>query len=152
MVYWFAMDESRHVDRLRPRENLRAGAVSLASVSIVFQLADRLTYRAVERASLAVADGEFVSIVGPTGCGKSTTLALISGLEPPSIGTVRVLGARFQRCKVTVLRDKLLQSAAHEEGIGFLPMGRSWWEAPIMKAVKLWNTATWRRGSPRRAA
>jgi NitT/TauT family transport system ATP-binding protein len=31
-------------------------------------------------------------VVGPTGCGKSTTLALISGLEPPSAGEVRVFG------------------------------------------------------------
>src|SRR5437762_3779532 len=92
MVYWFAMDESRHVDRLRPRENLRAGAVSLASVSIVFQLADRLTYRAVERASLAVADGEFVAIVGPTGCGKSTLLNVAAGLLAPSEGAASIYG------------------------------------------------------------
>jgi len=31
-------------------------------------------------------------VVGPTGCGKSTTLALISGLEPPSEGEVEVFG------------------------------------------------------------
>ena len=31
-------------------------------------------------------------MVGPTGCGKSTTLALISGLEPPSEGEVEVFG------------------------------------------------------------
>jgi NitT/TauT family transport system ATP-binding protein len=37
--------------------------------------------------------GEFVAVVGPTGCGKSTTLALVSGLEPPSAGSVRVRGA-----------------------------------------------------------
>jgi NitT/TauT family transport system ATP-binding protein len=30
--------------------------------------------------------------VGPTGCGKSTTLALVAGLEPPSVGVVSVLG------------------------------------------------------------
>jgi NitT/TauT family transport system ATP-binding protein len=40
--------------------------------------------------NLAVEPGEFCALVGPTGCGKSTTLALISGLEPPSAGEVRV--------------------------------------------------------------
>ena len=41
---------------------------------------------------LTVGRGEFVSIVGPTGCGKSTTLSLISGLAPASGGAVRVMG------------------------------------------------------------
>ncbi len=42
--------------------------------------------------SLAIADGEFVALVGPSGCGKSTLLRLIAGLEPVSIGTIRIGG------------------------------------------------------------
>src|SRR5258708_107695 len=49
-------------------------------------------YTAMTDVSLDVGRGEFVSIVGPTGCGKSTTLSLISGLAPPSSGDVRVMG------------------------------------------------------------
>jgi ABC-type nitrate/sulfonate/bicarbonate transport system ATPase subunit len=56
-----------------------AAAVSLADVTIAFRLADGGTYEAVQRASLDVADGEFVAIVGPTGCGK-TTLLNVAGL------------------------------------------------------------------------
>ena len=41
-----------------------------------------------------VAPGEFVAVVGPTGCGKSTTLSLVSGLEPPSDGAVRSTARR----------------------------------------------------------
>jgi len=40
-----------------------------------------------------VGAGEFVAVVGPTGCGKSTTLALVSGLEPASEGDVLIDGA-----------------------------------------------------------
>ncbi|GGB28919.1 mannosyltransferase [Flexivirga endophytica] len=40
--------------------------------------------------TMTVDAGEFVAVVGPTGCGKSTTLSLVSGLEPPSDGVVRV--------------------------------------------------------------
>ncbi|MGZ4642697.1 MAG: ABC transporter ATP-binding protein [Blastococcus sp.] len=40
--------------------------------------------------TLAVEPGQFCSIVGPTGCGKSTTLAQVSGLEKPSAGSVKV--------------------------------------------------------------
>jgi len=49
-------------------------------------------FTALRDLDLAVAAGEFCAVVGPTGCGKSTTLALISGLEPPSRGEVRLFG------------------------------------------------------------
>jgi sulfonate transport system ATP-binding protein len=50
------------------------------------------SYTAVKDASLAVAEGEFVSIVGPTGCGKSTLLNVAAGLLKPSSGTIRIFG------------------------------------------------------------
>jgi NitT/TauT family transport system ATP-binding protein len=50
------------------------------------------TYTALRDLNFRVQPGEFCAVVGPTGCGKSTTLALISGLEPPSAGEVRVFG------------------------------------------------------------
>jgi NitT/TauT family transport system ATP-binding protein len=68
-------------------------AVALDSVSVAFRLADKGMYTAVERASLTVADGEFVSIVGPTGCGKSTLLNVAAGLIAPSAGTATIYGA-----------------------------------------------------------
>jgi NitT/TauT family transport system ATP-binding protein len=37
--------------------------------------------------------GEFVAVVGPTGCGKSTTLNLVTGLVRPSGGQVSVMNA-----------------------------------------------------------
>ncbi|HET6500953.1 MAG TPA: ABC transporter ATP-binding protein [Amycolatopsis sp.] len=49
-------------------------------------------HTAVRELTLAVAPGEFVAVVGPTGCGKSTTLSLVSGLQRPSAGEVRVHG------------------------------------------------------------
>jgi NitT/TauT family transport system ATP-binding protein len=70
-----------------------AAAVALADVSINFRLAGGGSYSAVERASLRVADGEFVAIVGPTGCGKSTLLNVTAGLFPPSTGRVEIFGA-----------------------------------------------------------
>ena len=69
-----------------------ANAVGLADVTVAFRLADGGVYRAVEHASLTVADGEFVSIVGPTGCGKSTLLNIAAGLIAPSEGTVGIYG------------------------------------------------------------
>src|SRR5258707_380450 len=67
-------------------------AVSLNDVQVSFRLADGGTYAAVERATLDVADGEFVAIVGPTGCGKSTLLNVAAGLIGPSHGTATSFG------------------------------------------------------------
>ena len=70
-----------------------APAVALGDVTIAFRLADGTSYTAVERASLDVADGEFVSIVGPTGCGKTTLLNVAAGLIGPSAGSVAIFAS-----------------------------------------------------------
>jgi NitT/TauT family transport system ATP-binding protein len=67
-------------------------AVSLDDVQVSFRLADDTTYTAVQRATLDVADGEFVAIVGPTGCGKSTLLNVAAGLIAPSNGSATIFG------------------------------------------------------------
>ncbi len=47
----------------------------------------------LERVSLDVARGEFVSIVGASGCGKSTFLRLLLAQEQPARGEIRIDGA-----------------------------------------------------------
>ena len=49
-------------------------------------------FTAIRDVTLTIEPGQFCAIVGPMGCGKSTTLAQVSGLEQPSAGTVRVGG------------------------------------------------------------
>lgn len=46
--------------------------------------------------TLAVPEGTWILIVGPNGAGKSLLTRLILGLDPPSAGTVRVLGEDIQ--------------------------------------------------------
>jgi NitT/TauT family transport system ATP-binding protein len=46
------------------------------------------TVLALDRVSLQVAEGEFVCLVGASGCGKTTLLNIIAGLEKPDTGTV----------------------------------------------------------------
>ncbi len=44
--------------------------------------------RAVDQVSLEVGDGEFFSLLGASGCGKTTTLRCVAGLETPSGGGI----------------------------------------------------------------
>jgi branched-chain amino acid transport system ATP-binding protein len=48
--------------------------------------------RAVDQVSFQIEEGEFVGLIGPNGCGKTTTFNCISGLLAMSSGGVEVLG------------------------------------------------------------
>ncbi|NKQ56598.1 ABC transporter ATP-binding protein [Amycolatopsis sp. K13G38] len=67
-------------------------AIELRGVTKRFATEGPEPYTALRDLDLEVGPGEFCAVVGPTGCGKSTTLTLVAGLETPSEGTVRVHG------------------------------------------------------------
>jgi NitT/TauT family transport system ATP-binding protein len=73
---------------------MNAPALELQAIACTFVSKDApgQRYTAVRDVTLTVGDGEFVSVVGPTGCGKSTRLNVGAGLLAPSSGTVRVFG------------------------------------------------------------
>jgi len=52
---------------------------------------------ALRQASLTVAPGEFVALIGANGAGKTTLLRAVSGLTPPYEGEIRWEGARLDR-------------------------------------------------------
>src|SRR5574337_658815 len=62
-------------------------ALELASLTKVY--GDKV---AVKDLSLSLEPGDFLGLLGRNGAGKSTTLKMVTGLVPPSAGSVRVLG------------------------------------------------------------
>ena len=72
--------------------SLGTSAIELRNVTKRFLTPSGQVYTAIRDITLSVAPGEFCAVVGPTGCGKSTTLGLIAGLERPSEGSVQVMG------------------------------------------------------------
>ncbi len=65
--------------------------MSFVSVKGVFQSYDRRPI--LERVNVDVYEGEFISIVGASGCGKSTFLRLLLAQERPLRGEVRIASA-----------------------------------------------------------
>jgi NitT/TauT family transport system ATP-binding protein len=67
-------------------------AVSVETVSMVFNAGKANQVDALSDIDLMVAPGEFVSLIGPSGCGKSTLLRLVANLLDPTGGAVTVNG------------------------------------------------------------
>lgn len=85
-----------HLSLVRSQQGAASSAVSLKSITCSFSTPKGGTYTAVKDICLDVGEAEFVSVVGPTGCGKSTILNSIAGLLQPTSGTVEVFGKPLQ--------------------------------------------------------
>src|ERR1700743_2042259 len=46
----------------------------------------------VHQFDLSIEQGEFISFLCPSGCGKTTILRMVAGFETPSAGTIRIAG------------------------------------------------------------
>jgi NitT/TauT family transport system ATP-binding protein len=66
--------------------------IELAGVTKRFVTPAGAAMTALRDVDFVVEPGQFCAVVGPTGCGKSTTLTLVAGLERPTAGVVRVGG------------------------------------------------------------
>ena len=73
------------------------------------------TVHALERVTIAVTKGEFLSIVGSSGSGKTTLLNLLAGLDTPTSGSVELGGTPL----TTMTRRELAAYRAHKVGMIF---------------------------------
>jgi NitT/TauT family transport system ATP-binding protein len=59
--------------------------------------------RALAGVDLEVRDREFFGVIGPTGCGKTTLLHILAGLEKPTDGTVEFVGEKRTEAMVSMV-------------------------------------------------
>jgi NitT/TauT family transport system ATP-binding protein len=71
---------------------VRAADIELTGVTKRFVTPSGSMFTALRDVDLEIGPGKFCAVVGPTGCGKSTTLTMVAGLDRPSAGVVRVGG------------------------------------------------------------
>ena len=109
-------------------------AVELENVTKVFG-----TKVAVDGISMALPGGSFLGLLGRNGAGKSTTLKMVTGLIPPTSGSIRLLGIDLARDPLGVKRligtmpedMGLLDQLTGEQFIHFVGRMRSMDEATI---------------------
>lgn len=61
----------------------------------------------LKEVSLTVQKGEFLVIIGSSGCGKTTLLKLVNGLLSPAEGEIYVKGKNLRQCNLIALRRKI---------------------------------------------
>jgi zinc transport system ATP-binding protein len=71
----------------KARPTGKTAAITIEGVSFAYEAAPVLT-----NVNLTIDEGDFVSIIGPNGGGKTTLLRLMLGLLTPRTGVIRVLG------------------------------------------------------------
>lgn len=78
--------------------------VELRGVCKSFRKGDE-TITPLDEVDLDIESGEFVSLMGPSGTGKSTLLNLISGIDRPDAGTITVDGTELTKLSRSKLAD-----------------------------------------------
>ncbi|MCR5702552.1 MAG: ABC transporter ATP-binding protein [Lachnospiraceae bacterium] len=66
--------------------------IKLENVYLEYNDEGNERYSALEDVNFSVKEGEFISIIGSSGCGKSTTLSILSGLRQPTQGKIYIDG------------------------------------------------------------
>lgn len=65
----------------------------LEASEVGYTYSGRTPTQALDKVSLEVKDGEFVALLGPVGCGKTTLLRIFAGFLQPTTGSVRCRGS-----------------------------------------------------------
>ena len=81
-----------------------SGGIELNNVS--FRYSENMPL-IIDNLSLKIRPGQYVAIVGKTGCGKSTLMRLLLGFEPPQKGAVYYDGKDLERIDLRSLRRRI---------------------------------------------
>jgi NitT/TauT family transport system ATP-binding protein len=122
-----------------------APPISLDGVEVRFG-----EYVALRNVTFSVAAGEFVALVGPTGCGKSSILNLVAGLLKPAQGEVRSAGNRLngvnRDAAYMFQQDALLPWKTALQNIALGPMLRRIPKTRAIEDARMWLERVGLRG------
>jgi bicarbonate transport system ATP-binding protein len=84
--------QTRQVPATRKQEAF----LTIENVSKVYPLPKGDSYTVLDGVNLTVEQGEFICVIGHSGCGKTTLLNMVSGFAKPTSGSVRVNGKAIE--------------------------------------------------------
>jgi iron(III) transport system ATP-binding protein len=87
--------------------------VSILRIQNLYKTFDRVV--AVNRINLDIAEGEFFTLLGSSGCGKTTTLRMVGGLEKPDAGAIYLA----DRCLVSDAQRLFVKPEKRDMGMVF---------------------------------
>ena len=82
-----------------PAQSAPSGLIEVAGLTKLYG-----EFPAVTDLSFSVRAGEVIGLVGPNGAGKTTTLRCLSGIIPPTRGTIRICGCDMGRDPIEAKR------------------------------------------------
>lgn len=111
--------------------------ISLSSINLSFG-----GHVALDGVSFEIPSGQFVSIVGPTGCGKSSLLNIVAGLLKPTAGTVSSRGRELRGTNADAAymfqQDALLPWKTCLDNVMLGPILRGRARSEAEKEARLW--------------
>src|SRR5438132_1602247 len=91
----------------------RTDHVSILRIQNLYKTFDRVV--AVNRINLEIKEGEFFTLLGSSGCGKTTTLRMVGGLEKPDGGAIYLA----DRCLVSDTQKLFVKPEKRDMGMVF---------------------------------
>jgi ABC-2 type transport system ATP-binding protein len=83
---------------------------------------------AIKDVSFTLNKGELVGYIGPNGAGKSTTIKLLTGLLPPTSGSIRVFGMEPAQQRMELSRRIGMMKGQHSQ---------LWWDLPASDSLDM---------------
>ncbi len=75
--------------KVPPRQSGTAGAAAIEAQGLTMRFGD---FTAVDKVSFRIERGEIFGFLGSNGCGKTTTMKMLTGLLPPTAGSAKLFG------------------------------------------------------------
>ncbi len=85
-----------------PRVSGGGAEIAIEANDLTMRFGD---FTAVDKVTLSIERGEIFGFLGSNGCGKSTTMKMLTGLLPPSEGTAKLFGSTVEAGSMEVRRN-----------------------------------------------
>src|SRR5574344_176590 len=103
-----------------PKKDDQSSLYSIEVENLSMKFGD---FIAVDDVNLKIKEGEIFGFLGSNGCGKTTTMKMLTGLLTPSSGTVKLFGIKDEGTRINYLLEKFSLKEYKDYSAKDLPLG-----------------------------